>query len=105
VTHRLDDKESTEENRGPTCHLAATGGPNVSQAPHQATHQLNIKLSDEEYARVQVVRERLQPHLADSDPSYQVTNHDVFLQALIRLERRLDKLEKKEKKGRKSHTN
>ena len=76
----------------------------MSQAPHQATHQLNIKLTDEEYDRVQAVRERLQPLLADSDPSYQVTNHDVFLQALIRLERRLDKLDKKANKGKKAHT-
>ena len=75
----------------------------MSQAPQQATHQLSIKLSDEEFARVQVVRERLQPLLAESDPSYQVTNHDVFLQALTRLERRLDKLEKKAKKGKKAH--
>jgi hypothetical protein len=66
---------------------------------------LSVKLSDEEYARVQVVRERLQPHLAGSDSSYQVTNHDVFLQALTRLERRLDKLDKKAKKGKKAHTN
>jgi hypothetical protein len=77
----------------------------VSQAPHQATHQLSIRLTDEEYDRVQAVRERLQPLLADSDPTYQVTNHDVFLQALIRLERRLDKLEKKAKKGKKANTN
>jgi hypothetical protein len=75
----------------------------MSHAAHQATHQLNVKLSDEEYARVQAVRERLQPFLADSDPSYQVTNHDVFVRALIRLERRLDKLEKKAKKGKKAH--
>jgi hypothetical protein len=73
----------------------------VSQAPHQATHQLTVKLSDEEFGRVRVVRERLQPLLADSDSSYQVTNHDVFMEALIRLERRLDKLEKKAKKGKK----
>jgi hypothetical protein len=73
----------------------------VSQATHQATHQLTVKLSDEEFARVQAVRERLQPLLADSDSSYQVTNHDVFLQALTRLERRLDKLDKKAKKGKK----
>jgi hypothetical protein len=88
-----------------TLHMspAATGGFNVSQEPHQATHQLTVKLSDEEFARVQSVRERLQPHLAGSDPSYQVTNHDLFLQALIRLERRLDKLEKKAKKGKKVH--
>jgi hypothetical protein len=65
---------------------------------------LNVKLSDEEFARVQAVRERLQPYLADSDPSYQVTNHDVFLQALIRLERRLDKLDKRAKKGKKGPT-
>jgi hypothetical protein len=64
---------------------------------------LSIKVTDDEYARVQAVRERLQPLLADSDPSYQVTNHDVFLQALIRLERRLDKLEKKAKMGKKAH--
>ena len=75
----------------------------MSPTPHQATHQVTVKLSDEEYARVQAVRERLQPFLADSDSSYQVTNHDVFLQALSRLERRLDKLEKKAKKGRKDH--
>lgn len=75
----------------------------MSQATDPATHQLTVKLSDEEYARVQAVRERLQPHLVGSDPSYQVTNHDVFLQALIRLERRLDKLEKKAKKGKKAH--
>ena len=75
----------------------------MSQAPQQATHQLSVKLSDEEFARVQAVRERLQPFLADSDPGYQVTNHDVFLQALVRLERRLDKLEKKAKKGKKAH--
>lgn len=75
----------------------------MSQAPHQATHQLNIKLSDEEYARVQVVMERLQPHLAGSDSTYQVTNHDVFMEALSRLERRLDKLDKKAKKGKKAH--
>jgi len=75
----------------------------VSQPTHQATHQLTVKLSDEEFARVQAVRQRLQPLLADSDPSYQVTNRDVFLQALIRLERRLDKLEKKAKKGKKAH--
>jgi hypothetical protein len=71
--------------------------------PQQATHQLSVKLSDEEFARFQAVRERLQPLLAESDPSYQVTNHDVFLQALSRLERRLDKLEKKAKKGKKAH--
>jgi hypothetical protein len=82
---------------------AVTGGLHVSQASHQVTHQLSIKLSDEEYARVQVVRERLQPLLAESDSSYQVTNHDVFLQALIRLERRLDKLDKKAKKSKKAH--
>jgi len=75
----------------------------VSQVPQQATHQLTVKLSDEEFARVQAVRERLQPLLAESDPSYQVTNHDVFLQALSRLERRLNKLEKKAKKGKKAH--
>jgi hypothetical protein len=75
----------------------------VSQVPQQATHQLSVKLSDEEFARVQAVRERLQPLLAESDPSYQVTNHDVFLQALSRLERRLDKLEKKAKKGKNAH--
>jgi hypothetical protein len=74
----------------------------VSKASHQAAHQLNVKLTDEEFARVQVVRERLQPLLADSDPSYQVTNHDVFVQALTRLERRLDKLDKKAKKGKKA---
>jgi hypothetical protein len=74
----------------------------MSHAAHQATHQLNVKLSNEEFARVQAVRERLQPLLADSDPSYQVTNHDVFVQALIRLERRLDKLDKKAKKGKKA---
>ena len=77
----------------------------MSQVPQQATHQLSVKLSDEEFARFQAVRERLQPLLAESDSSYQVTNHDVFLQALIRLERRLDKLEKKAKKGKKAHTN
>ena len=88
-----------------TCRLAVTGGPNVSQAPHQVTHQMNLKLSNEEYARVQAVRERLQPLLADSDSSYLVTNRDLFLQALTRLERRLDKLEKKAKKGKKVHTN
>jgi hypothetical protein len=75
----------------------------MSQAPRQATHQLCVKLTDEEYARVQAVRERLQPHLAGSDPSYQVTNHDVFMGALARLERRLDKLDKKAKKGKKAH--
>jgi hypothetical protein len=75
----------------------------VSQTPHRATHQLSVKLSDEEFTRVQAVRERLQPLLADSDSSYVVTNHDVFMQALIRLERRLDKLEKKAKKGKKAH--
>jgi hypothetical protein len=64
---------------------------------------LSVKLSDEEYARVQVVRERLQAHLTDSDSSYQVTNHDVFMEALTRLERRLGKLEKKAKKGKKAH--
>jgi hypothetical protein len=75
----------------------------VSQLPHQATHQLSIKLSEEEYARVQLARERLQPLLADSDSSYLVTNHDLFVEALTRLERRLDKLEKKAKRGKKSH--
>jgi hypothetical protein len=75
----------------------------VSQLPQQVTHQLSIKLSEEEYARVQAVRERLQPLLAESDSSYLVTNHDLFMQALIRLERRLDKLEKKAKKGKKAH--
>ena len=75
----------------------------MSQAPHQATHQLSVKLTDEEFARVQAVRERLQPHLADSDSSYLVTNHDVFMGALARLERRLDKLDKKAKKGKKAH--
>jgi hypothetical protein len=74
----------------------------VSQASHQAAHQLNVKLTDEEFARVQVVRERLQPHMASSDSSYQVTNHDVFMEALTRLERRLDKLDKKAKKGKKA---
>ena len=69
----------------------------------QTTHHLAIKLSDEEFARVQAVRERLQPLLADPDSSYQVTNHDVFMEALIRLERRLDKLEKKAKKGKRAH--
>jgi hypothetical protein len=83
----------------------ATGGLDVSHPTQQTMHQLNIKLSDEEYTRVQAVRERLQPHLAGSDSGYQVTNHDVFLQALTRLERRLDKLEKKAKKGKKAHTN
>jgi hypothetical protein len=67
------------------------------------THQLSIKLSEEEYVRVQAARERLQPLLAESDSSYLVTNHDLFMQALIRLERRLDKLEKKAKKGKKAH--
>jgi hypothetical protein len=75
----------------------------MSQAPHQATHQLCVKLADEEYARVQVVRERLKPHLADSGANYLVTNHDVFMEALTRLERRLDKLDKKAKKGKKAH--
>jgi hypothetical protein len=75
----------------------------MSQAPHQATHQPCVKLTDEEYARVQAVRERLQPHLAGSDASYQVTNHDVFMEALARRERRLDKLDKKAKKGKKAH--
>ena len=75
----------------------------MSQAPQQATHQLTVKLSDEEYARVQAVRERLQPLMADSDSSYLVTNHDLFMQALIRLERRLNKLEKKAKKGKRAH--
>jgi hypothetical protein len=64
---------------------------------------LTVKLSDEEFARVQAVRERLQPLLADSDSGYQVTNRDVFLQAHIPLERRLDKLEKKATKGKKDH--
>jgi hypothetical protein len=63
---------------------------------------VTVELSDEEYARIQAVRERLQPVLADSDPSYQVTNHDMLLQALLRLERRREKLEKKAKKGKKA---
>ena len=75
----------------------------MSQAPHQATHQVPVKLTDEEYARVQAVRERLRPHLAGPDASYLVTNHDVFMGALARLQRRLDKLDKKAKKGKKVH--
>jgi hypothetical protein len=66
---------------------------------------LTVKLSDEEYACVQAVRERLRPHPADSDLGYQVTNPNMFLQALIRLERRLDNLEKKAKKGKTDHAN
>jgi hypothetical protein len=66
-------------------------------------HQVSVKLTDEEYARVQVVRERLQPLLAGSDSAYLVTNHDVFMEALARLERRLDKLDKKARKGKKAH--
>jgi hypothetical protein len=31
-------------------------------------------------------------------------NHDVFLQAISRLERRLNKLEEKAKKGKMAHT-
>lgn len=69
----------------------------------QATHYLTVKLTDEEFTHVQLVRERLQLHLAGSDSSYQITNHDVFMEALTRLERRLDKLEKKAKKGTKAH--
>ncbi len=98
----LDDEQITGDDGRYTYRLTVTGGPNVSQAPHQATHQLSIKLSEEEYDRVQAVRERLQPLLAESDSSYQVTNHDLFMQALIRLERRLDKLEKKAKKRKKA---
>ncbi len=78
----------------------------MAQPSHQPTHQLNVKLSDEEYSRVRVVRERLQPHLAPSDSSYIVTNHDLFMEALTRLERRLNKLDKKAKKaekGKKTH--
>lgn len=62
-----------------------------------ALRQFNTKLTDEDIARLERARERLQQRVG---PNYRVTHRTVILEALERLEGYLDRLDRDKERAR-----